>query len=64
MVVRRYFHPANANCEAEFRDAIARMIPSPIKLLEEVEEDIRSEIVRLISRLEKYSERSFNGIAT
>lgn len=63
MPVRRYCRLANTNSEVEFRDAIATAIPTPIKLLEEEEEDIRSDIVRLINRLAKHSEWSLNSLS-
>ena len=44
------------NCEAEFREAIAKTIPPPIKLLEDPEEDIRWEAVGLICNLANHGQ--------
>ena len=51
MAVGWYCHTANANCKAEFRRAIAKTVPSLVKLLEHRDEDVRWEAVELISKL-------------
>jgi hypothetical protein len=56
-------HTVNANCEVEFRETITRTIPLPTKLLEDKEQDIRCETLRLLGKLAKHGEWQLDGIA-
>jgi len=43
--------PANAGCEVEFCEAVARTIPPLIKLLDDKAKEVRWETVKLIGKL-------------
>jgi hypothetical protein len=53
---------ANENCEVEFREVIATIIPSIIELLEDKDGDVRLNTVRLIAKLANRGEWQLDGI--
>jgi hypothetical protein len=64
VAARWHYRLVNANYEVECREAIARTILPPIRLLEDEEEVIRWEAVELICSLANHGERQFNGSST
>jgi HEAT repeat protein len=59
----RFYGTADANCEVEFRGAIAATIPSLSKLLEDEAEGIRLETVELIGNFTNHGEWQLENVA-
>jgi HEAT repeat protein len=66
VAVREYYVAADPDCEAEFREVIARTIPSPNELLDDSYSDVRAKIIELFGKLANHGEcqlKSCCGIA-
>jgi hypothetical protein len=55
-VIEKHCGTADQGYEAEFREAIARMVPSFIQLLEDEDECVRLEVLEVIGELANHGE--------
>jgi hypothetical protein len=58
-----YCNTAHANCEVEFREAIAGTIPSLVKLADDWDEGVQWETAELVGNLANHGEWQLESIA-
>jgi hypothetical protein len=56
VAVRKYHGTADPHSEVEFREAIARKVPSLNKLLGDSDKDVRGKIFELVGKLANHGE--------